>query len=754
MRGEVLGSAIVKSAPSPSSPVAAQELSFPVAGMTCQACAQAAERALLALDGVNEVTVNFGSRTATLTFAGEAPTHGRLAASLGKIGYSIPKEGGLGAGVEQDTAFALEEEESQRSAQTRAFAIAAASSIATVLAGVLDAPAGVEVALAAPAVLIAGRSILVQGLRAALHLAPDMNTLVGLGALIAWCAALGALFAPEWLGSSGGHARAATMILAFVLLGRLLEGRARSRAGDAVRALLDLAPPVARVLRRGEEMEVPLAEVKPGNLVLVRPGERIPVDGTAFQGESAVDESMLTGESFPVAKAPGDRRWAGTLNGTGSLSLKATGIGAATALGRITEAVHRAQGTRPPIQRLADRVSAVFVPAVLACAAVTLVAWLLAGADPPAALGYAVAVLVIACPCALGLATPTAIMVATGRGASEGLLTRDAASLERLALVDTVAFDKTGTLTAGRPELRSVERPPDAPAEEVILTRVAAVERLSEQPIARGLVEAAAARDLTIPMATGFEAFPGRGVRATVAGTEVKIGSPAAARGWGAPAALIDELTQTITARGQSPVLVLFDGELVAALGLFDAPRQESADALAALKRLDLKVLLLSGDHAIPVEALARELGIDDARGRLSPTDKADILEELRAAGRRVAMVGDGINDAPALATADVGIAMGGGADVALEAADCALLVDDPSRVPTLIRLARRTRAVIRANLFWAFLYNTLGIPLAAGLLIPFLGWSIPSSWAAAAMAASSVSVVASSLRLRRVDLS
>ncbi len=732
---------------------AAPELTFPIAGMTCQACANSAEKALLDIAGVESATVNFGSRTATLLHAGPAPAHAQLAATLGELGFSLPAEGGLGAGVERDTAFAQAQETAERRAQARSFAIAAASTVATLGAGLLDAPAGSDVLLAAPAVLIAGRSILTQGLRAARHRAPDMNTLVGLGALVAWGSALGAILAPEVFGSSGGHARAATMILSFVLLGRLLEGRARSRAGDAVRALLDLAPPLARILRLGEEVEVPLHEVKPGNLVLVRPGERIPVDGTVFQGSSSVDESMLTGESFPVTKDPGERLWAGTLNGTGALSMKATGIGAATALGRIAEAVHHAQGTRPPIQRLADRVSAVFVPAVLACAAATLGAWLLAGAAAADALGYAVSVLVIACPCALGLATPTAVMVAAGRGAREGLLTRDAAALERLAQIDTVAFDKTGTLTAGAPELRSVEQPAGAPPEDEILALVAAVERLSEQPLARGLVNAAQARGLAIPPATEFEAQPGRGVGATVGGKRVQIGSPAAAQAWGAPPALIEDLTDPIIARGQSPVLVLLGVEPVAALGLFDAPRPESAAALAGLAGLGLHVLLLSGDHESPVRALAEELGLEDARGRLSPTDKADIIRGMRAAGRRVAMVGDGINDAPALATADVGIAMGGGADVALEAADCALLVDDPSRVATLIRLARRTRSVIRANLFWAFLYNTMGIPLAAGLLVPVWGWSIPSSWAAAAMAASSISVVASSLRLRRTSL-
>ncbi|MDP6369959.1 MAG: heavy metal translocating P-type ATPase [Planctomycetota bacterium] len=737
-----------------SAPLAASdELSFPIAGMTCQACANSAEKTLGELPGVESATVNFGSRTATLILEGTAPTHSQLKAAIGDLGFSLPAEGGLGAGVEQDTTFAQDKEAAERSAQQRAFAIAASATLATFSAGFLDSSPALTVLLAAPAVLIAGRSILLQGLRAALHRAPDMNTLVGLGALVAWGAALGALFAPEILGSSGGHARAATMILSFVLLGRLLEGRARGRAGDAVRALLDLAPPLARILRLGEEVEVPLAEVKPGNLVLVRPGERIPVDGTAFQGTSSVDESMLTGESFPVSKNPGDKLWAGTLNTTGALSMKATGIGAATALGRIAQAVHHAQGTRPPIQRLADRVSAIFVPTVLAIAAATFALWLISGAEIAQALGHAVAVLVIACPCALGLATPTAVMVAAGRGAREGLIARDAAALERLAQIDTVAFDKTGTLTAGRPELRSVVQPTGVPSQDEVLAPVAAVERLSEQPLARGLVDAALARGLNLPLATDFQAQPGRGVSATVKGVTVHIGSPTAAVEWGAKAAVVDELVKPIVEQSQSPVMVLFDGEPVAALGLFDAPRPESAAALQDLARLGLKSLLLSGDHQGPVDVLARELTIPQALGRLSPTDKATHIKGMQAAGSRVAMVGDGINDAPALATADVGIALGGGADVALEAADCALLVDDPRRVATLIQLARRTRRVIRANLFWAFLYNTLGIPLAAGLMVPIWGWSIPSSWAAAAMAASSISVVASSLRLRRVNL-
>jgi Cu+-exporting ATPase len=574
-----------------------------------------------------------------------------------------------------------------------------------------------------------------------------------MGALTAWFAAAAGVIRPELVHDGASHVHAVVMIIAFVLLGRELEGRARARAGDAVRALLDLAPPTARVLRRGEEQVVPLAEVQRGNLVRIRPGERIPVDGTILSGTTSVDESMLTGESMPVERGAGDKLHAGTLNGNGSVSLQATGVGRDSALGRIAEAVRRAQGSKAPVQRLADRVSAVFVPIVLAIALVTLVAWLASGAGASVAIAHAVSVLVIACPCALGLATPAAIMVASGRGAREGILVKSATAFETAARVDTIAFDKTGTLTRGKPELRRVELAPGAPVERDLLALIAAVEDHSEQPLARALVAAARERGIDLPPAEDFRAEPGLGVRARVRGKLVWIGSPSLASARGAGDVPVEPLLAAIQTRGETPVLVSIDGAFVAALGLADAARTSSGETVRALRELGADVAILSGDHPRAVAALAAELGVQDARGALRPDDKVRAIAELRARGRRVAMVGDGINDAPALSAADVGIAMGGGADVALAAADCALLVDDPARVVTLVQLSRATVRIVRENLAWAFAYNVIGLPLATGALESWIGWSVHSGPAAAAMAASSVLVVLNSLRLRWMDI-
>ncbi|MCL4123786.1 UNVERIFIED_CONTAM: hypothetical protein GTU68_055285 [Idotea baltica] len=541
------------------------------------------------------------------------------------------------------------------------------------------------------------------------------------------------------------------MITAFVLLGRWMESGARARAGDAVRGLLELAPETARVMRLGEEVEVPVSDVRPGQMVVVRPGERLPVDGSIMTGETSLDESLLTGESFPVEKGPGAKVYAGTINGLGAISMKATGVGAVTALGRITRAVQAAQGSRAPIQQLADRVSAVFVPAVLTIAAVTFGAWLFFGTLPDA-IEHTVAVLVIACPCALGLATPTAILVASGRGAREGVLIRKAEGLERLAQVDAVVFDKTGTLSAGKPVVQTLQTC-GAWSESDLLQSAAAVELGSEQPIAQAILEFAKERALPIPKSEGFLAEPGRGVRAQVEGREVWVGSPRAALASGLDADQIHSWTATFAKEGWTPVFVSIGGELAGAIALFDAARPQSKEAVAELHRMGVRTYLYSGDDSGAVNRIAREVGIDEATGKLRPEEKAAAIAKLTDSGARVAMVGDGINDAPALAAAHVGIAMGGGADVAIEAADCALLRDDPLRVPVLLQLGRKTVSTIRVNLFWAFAYNLLGLPLAAGALITFTSLTVTPAMAAGAMSLSSVSVVLNSLRLRRCPL-
>ena len=725
---------------------------IPISGMSCQACALKIEKVLGGLPGIDSAEVNFGSRSAKLRLSGEPVDEGEMARKLRAGGFGIP-EGALSERtLEEDVAFSERAAEEELAGSRRGFWLAAAGTTVLLLANAFGAPALLAPLLAAPVVFVAGRSILRRGWRSARGGSPDMNSLVGLGTTVAWSAGFFALFAPTWLGAAGAHLHAAAMITTFVLLGRWMEARARRGAGNALRALLELAPPTARVLRLGEEVLVPLEEVKLGQLVLVRPGERVPVDGAIVQGETAVDESHLTGESFPVERGPGERVHAGGINGLGAISLQATGIGTGSALGRITRAVREAQSSRAPIQRLVDRVSAFFVPTVLLLAALTCLIWVFA-ADPATAVSRAVTVLVIACPCALGLATPTAILVATGRGAREGVVVRSAEALERLASVDTVVFDKTGTLTAGRPQVRRVLLPEERGDEARLLSLAASVEQSSEQPLARGIVEHARASGVPILPALDFQAEPGRGVRGRVGEHSVWIGSERGARAHGLDAERIERWSEALTDEGWTPVFVELDGELAGAIGLFDAPRPRAREVVAELEAEGIEVHLLSGDHPEAVAALAWEVGIERALGRLHPEEKAARVRELDEAGRRVAMVGDGINDAPALAAAHVGIAMGGGADVALEAADCALLRDDPDRVPRLLHLGRRTVRTIRVNLIWAFLYNILALPLAAGFLTPLTSAAVSPTIAAAMMSASSICVVANSLRLRWVRL-
>ena len=730
---------------------ARRRVTFPVAGMTCQACAHTVERALAAVEGVASAQVNYGSRTATLLRDPARVEGEALARAVRAVGYEVPAGSLDGArDLAADVAFAETAEADALRRLRRDFLLALVFGVGAILAMRSHEGIGLSIALSGVVLWVAGWQVLSSGARAALRLAPDMNTLVGLGSLAAWLAALAAPFFPRVAGHAHTHVHAVVMILGFVLLGRYLEGRARARAGGAVRALLELTPPTARVLRRGAETEVPLDEVRPGNLVLVKPGERIPVDGEVTAGASAVDESMLTGESLAVTKGGGDAVYAGTVNGLGALSLRATSIGSDSAVGRIAAAVQAAQGSRAPVQRLADRVSAIFVPVVLLVALGTLATWLALGAGWEPALSRCVSVLVVACPCALGLATPTAILVATGRGARAGVLFREASAVERLASVDTLVLDKTGTLTVGRPSLQAFERLAvgERADDDRLLALAAAVESQSEQPLARAVVDAAQAQGLAVPPAQDVAADPGRGVEGRVEDRTVRVESPRSAREAGRVDATLDGILERFAREGRTPVVLTIDGRAVAALGFTDALRDGSASAVERLRARDVDVRILSGDHPATVQVVAETLGVDGFEGALSPEAKAERIRAIRSTGRVVAMAGDGINDALALTTADVGIAMGGGADVALEAADAALLNDEPARLPFLLHLSRRTLATIRSNLLWAFGYNVVAIPLAAGLLVPWTDWSMPPAVSAGAMAGSSLFVVLNSLRL------
>ncbi len=724
---------------------------FPVAGMSCQGCAHSIERMLVEVPGITHAEVHFGSRTATIQSEGEVDET-LLLQALEREGFTAP-QGIFGTReISADVEFQREQEAAEARQNTRDFGIAAASSVASLGAMYAGAPHLVGVLLVAPAVLWAGRNVSLEGLAAARRLRPDMNTLVSLGVWAAFLAGLAGLIWAEPLGPFAHHVHAAAMILAFVLLGRLLESRARATASDSVRKLLDLAPPTARLVGSDEETEVPLSQVMLDDQLRVRPGERIPVDGVILEGRSTIDESMVTGEPMPVERTVGDRVCAGTLNQYGVMTLRATGIGAHSSLGRIAAAVHEAQSSRLPVQRIVDRVAAVFVPAVLAIAIGAGVWWYQHEGLYPA-LFHAVAVLVIACPCALGLATPMAVVVASGRAAKEGLLIRGGETLERLADVDVIAFDKTGTLSEGKPQLTRIVAHRTGEDVSALLTRIASVERMSEQPLARAIVDAAIAKGLHTEPVTDFEARPGEGVQGTVQGHRLWIGSWNGAAGRGHDQAQMHKLAGPILAEQGTVSMVEENGRLAGALGFQDKLRGTSLPVVQELRELELEPILLSGDDFPVVERVAAALGIRNAQGRMQPSNKATTLHAMRDAGHITAMVGDGINDAPALAAADVGIAMGGGTDIALETADAALLHDNLDRLPVLVRLARKTMRKVKQNLWLAFGYNLVALPLAAGIAKEPLGIVISPHWAAAAMAASSLLVVLNSLGLRRTNL-
>jgi Cu+-exporting ATPase len=602
----------------------------------------------------------------------------------------------------------------------------------------------------------AGRHFYVRAWAAFRHHAADMNTLVAVGTGAAYLLSLAATVAPGFFLARGVapdvYFEAVILITALVLVGNTLEARAKRQTTGALRRLVQLQPKRARVVRDGNEVELPVEAVVADDVIVVRPGERLPVDGEVLSGASAVDESMLTGEPLPVAKRPGDAVVGGTVNGTGSFRYRATALGAASVLARVVRMMREAQGSRAPIQKLADRISGIFVPVVLSLSIATFVIWFVAADAAPAvrALVAAVAVLVIACPCAMGLAVPTAVMVATGKGAELGVLVKGGEALERAHAIDTVVLDKTGTITEGKPAVTELVLAPGAPVpEERLLALVAAVERASEHPLAAAIVAHAGARGGVLE-ATEFAAVAGRGARGDVAGHRVLVGNRAFLAEAGVDASALDVRAAELAARGRTVVHAAVDGVLGGLLGVADPIRPTSKEAVARLRGLGLEVVMLTGDGRATAEAVAREAGVERVVAGVLPEGKLAEIERLAGEGRTVAMVGDGINDAPALARADVGIAMGGGTDVAIEAADVTLLRADLRAVADAIALSRRTVRTMRQNLFWAFAYNVIGIPIAAGALYPAFGLLLSPVLASAAMAGSSVSVVSNSLRLRR----
>ncbi|MBX2800494.1 MAG: copper-translocating P-type ATPase [Myxococcales bacterium] len=617
----------------------------------------------------------------------------------------------------------------------------------------------VELALATPVCLWAGWPFLVRGVRSVQHRSPNMFTLIGLGVTVAYVYSLVAtvvpeVFPPAFRSASGEVAvyfEAAAVIVTLVLLGQVLELRARQQTGTALRALLQLAPSTARRIDDdGSEADVPMCHLRVGDRLRVRPGEKVPVDGVVIEGSSHVDESMVSGEPVPVAKEPGSDVIGATVNGTGSLVVRAERLGDDSLLSRIVAQVAEAQRSRAPIQRLADSVAGVFVPAVMVSAVLTFAAWAVWGPEPALAFALvnAVAVLIIACPCALGLATPMSIMVATGKGAQVGVLFRNAEAIERLRQVDTLVVDKTGTLTEGKPTLVTVQ--PMEGTEEALLAWAAALERGSEHPIAAAVVAGAQARSLEVPDVSGFESVTGKGVRGEVEGRTVALGNAAMMQEVGADPAPLAQAAQTLREQGQTVLFAAQGDQLAGLLGVADPVRETTREALEALRAEGVAVHMLTGDAQATADAVARQLGIAHVVAGVLPAGKRQEVMRLQQLGRVVAMAGDGINDAPALAQADVGIAMGTGTDVAMESAHVTLVRGDLRGIVRARRLSRLTMANIRQNLFFAFAYNTAGVPIAAGVLYPVFGVLLSPMLAAAAMSASSVSVIGNALRLRR----
>ena len=744
------------------------KLTLRVSGMQDASAVSRMEAALHAVPGVLRANVNLAAERVLISYLPDVTHVSDLKETVVAAGYTVAGQ------VQEPAASQGEAGSAATRAEQRRMRVQLSVSLALSLAILLGSMGGqilpfvrgsvienpfVLWALATPVQFWAGWRFYRGAWATLRHLNFDMNSLIVTGTSAAYFYSVAAVLTPELLAGQAVSGEVplyfdtAAVIISLILLGRYLEGRAKHHTAAAIRALMDWRPQTAHVVRDGSFREVPLATVVVGDSVQVRPGERVPVDGVVIEGQSAVDESMLTGESLPVEKGPGAEVVGGALNTTGAFTFRATRIGKDTALARIARMIQEAQGSKAPLQRLADRIAAYFVPAVFAVAVLAFLVWYFVGPEPAftRALLAFVAVLIIACPCALGLATPTAVMVAMGAGAANGVLVRDAEALERLHQVTTVVLDKTGTLTQGKPEVTDVIASGLSEAE--VLRLAAAAEQASEHPLSQAVVRAAAARGLSLPAVSDFIAAPGRGIRAAVAGELVRVGNRAYMEESGvdpAELAAVAARAQTLNKQGKTALFVAADGAAVGVIGVADTLKADAAAAVESLRARGLAVVMLTGDAERAAKTIASQVGIEHVSAEVMPGQKAAAIQQRQEAGEVVAMVGDGINDAPALARADVGIALGAGADVALEAADITLVGNDLGALATAFALSRATRRTIRQNLGWAFGYNVLLIPVAAGVLYPFLGTMLNPMLAAAAMAFSSVSVVTNSLRLRR----
>ena len=749
---------------------------FDVSGMTCASCQAHVEKAVRKVPGVKDVTVNLLSNNMVVEFEeGQSPAQEIVRAVEG-AGYGASPAGARAAEkAAQPTELPAEKQMcSMRFRLIVSFLMLVPMMYVSmghmvglplphILHGTENAMsfALVQFFLALP-VLYVNRAYFQNGFKALLHRAPNMDSLIAIGSAASMVYGVIALFE---IGYGLGHGDAervthfsmdlyfesAAMILALITLGKYLETRSKGKTGEAIRRLMDLAPKTATVERDGREMTVPLEEVALGDIVLVRPGGSIPVDGVIVSGQTSVDQSALTGESIPVERGEGDAVSAATINKSGFIKLRATRVGDDTTLSQIIRLVEEAGNSKAPIAKLADRISGVFVPIVIAVAVLTTVVWLLLGEEASRALSYGIAVLVISCPCALGLATPVAIMVGTGKGAEYGILFKSAEALETAHAVKTVVLDKTGTITEGRPRVTDV-RTGQLVDEKRLLAIAASMEHASEHPLAEAVLQSANERGVKLLAVERFTSIPGRGIEAEVEGAPYLAGNAALMRERGVAMEGMQEAGEALAREGKTPLYFAQGGAQARALGVIavaDVVKPTSREAIAALKRLGIKVVMLTGDHKATAEAIRAQMGIDEAVAEVLPQDKDREVRRLQEGGRKVAMVGDGINDAPALARADVGIAIGAGTDVAIDSADVVLMRSDLQDAVTAIELSHKVLANIKMNLFWAFFYNAIGIPLAAGVFYPLLGWRLSPMFAAAAMSLSSVCVVTNALRLR-----
>ncbi len=741
--------------------VMTETVTLPVQGMTCASCVKRIEDALREKDGVIDVSVNLATERVTIKYSPTEVTLPELKKTITDAGYKVIETKTEKEFVDTERAARQKEMRDLTLSFILSGAAAAVimvlmffgSSLPVVKTWPMEWITYISFILATPVQFIIGWRFYRGAWAALKHGTADMNVLIAVGTSAAYFYSVVATFVPHLVMVGGKmpdtYYDTSTMIIALILLGRLLEARAKGQTSEAIRRLTGLRAKTARIVRDGVEEDVPVEDVKVNDIIIVRPGEKIPVDGVVTEGYSSVDESMITGEPIPASKKEGDNVIGATINKTGSFKFKATKVGRDTVLSQIIKMVEEAQGTKAPIQRLADQVAAVFVPVVIGLAILTFLAWYFIGGQPLFALLNFISVLIIACPCAMGLATPTAIMVGTGKGAQYGILIKGGESLENAYRIDTIVLDKTGTITRGEPSLVDVV-PMEGFTGADVIRYAASAEKGSEHPLGEAIVKGAKARNIPLTNATKFDAVPGKGIVAEAGGRIVMAGNAKLMELEEVPLEEMQKAFERLSAEGKTPMYVSVDEKPAGVVAVADTIKEGSAEAIAEFKKLGIETIMVTGDNRRTAESIAKQVGIDRVMAEVLPQDKAEVVRKLQAEGRNVAMVGDGINDAPALAQANTGIAIGTGTDIAIESSDITLMRGDLRSVVTAIRLSKATIRTIRMNLFWAFIYNIIGIPVAAGILYPWFHILLNPIIAAAAMAFSSVSVVSNSLLLNR----